>query len=627
VDQVSVALLSVDHAESLLAAGIRMQVVDGDLRGSRHWFDVAYRAAEQAGDPHAMAVAALGFGGLWVHEHRTAAGTALLHARLHQALSVVDPQSSLALRLRARLAGEADYRSGEHAAILAVLAEARRADPVARAEALNLAHHCVLGPDHGELRRSLAVELIEESYWTERRSDLLMGVLWQTVNMFLDGDRHAERRLSELRGLLAQRDHLAVGFVASAIEVMLAIRAGRLAEAEALARACAERGTAAGDIDVAGWHGAQLVAIRWYQGRVVELLPMLNELVHSANLSAVDNSYFAVLALAAALAGDLRTAASTVARLRGRDLADLPRSGSWLVTMYGLVEAAYLIDDADTCAQAYEMLEPFAHLPMVASLGVACFGSVQHALGVAALTTGQVDAALAHFREAIDGNLALGHWPAVRVSELRYAQALTHRGQPHHHPIVRHEPATMDEAEPAGRVATCTREGRQWRIGLGSRNVLVEHSIGMLHLAVLLANPGTEIPSIELAAGVAALGNRETRTSVSLQPALDGVAIQQYRQRLSQLHAEIDELESSDEHERAARARAERDWLMTELTAATGLGGRTRRIPDNAERARLAVGRAIRRAIARIHESDPATGEHLRRAVHTGMRCAYQSGC
>jgi WD40 repeat protein len=106
-----------------------------------------------------------------------------------------------------------------------------------------------------------------------------------------------------------------VGFVASAIEVMLPIRAGRLAEAEALAQTCAERGTAAGDIDVAGWHGAQLVAIRWYQGRLIELLPMLNELVHSATLSAVDNGYDAVQAMATALAGDRRTAASMVARL------------------------------------------------------------------------------------------------------------------------------------------------------------------------------------------------------------------------------------------------------------------------------------------------------------------------
>jgi hypothetical protein len=322
-----------------------------------------------------------------------------------------------------------------------------------------------------------------------------------------------------------------------------------------------------------------------------------------------------------------------VARLRDRDLADLPRSSTWLVTMHGIVEAAHLLDDADTSARAYELLEPFARLPVMASLGVACFGSVHHALGVASLTTGDTDRAIEHFREAIDRNLALGHWPAVRNSRLRQAEALARRGQPHDHASARPGSGAAgtgiavpgdDRSEPAGQAASCTRAGRQWRIRFGGRSVLVGHSVGMLHLAVLLTNPGTDIPSVELASGVAGLGSREAGTSLSAQPALDRTAMAQYRRRLAQLRAEIDELDPADEGDRAARARAERDWLVAELAAATGLGGRARRFPDSAERARLAVGKAIRRAISRIHDSDPVAGEHLRRAVHTGMRCSYR---
>jgi hypothetical protein len=271
----------------------------------------------------------------------------------------------------------------------------------------------------------------------------------------------------------------------------------------------------------------------------------------------------------------------------------------------------------------------------MASLGVACFGSVQHVLGVASLTSGHVDRAVEHLREAVDRNLALCHWPALRTSRLRYAQALARRGQPHDIADIaaatgaeaparsRPEPAEpIEPAGPAGSAATCTREGRRWRIELGSRGTLVGHSIGMLHLAVLLANLGAEIPAIELAAGVAALGH--ARTNLSAQPMLDRQAIQQYRQRLSQLHAEIDELESRNERERAAGTRKERNWLIAELAAGAGLGGRSRRFPDSAERARLAVGRAIRRAIARIHDADPYIGVHLRNTVHTGMRCSYE---
>ena len=79
------------------------------------------------------------------------------------------------------------------------------------------------------------------------------------TDLFLDGDPHAEGRLGELRGLLADRDHLAVGYVVRAIDVMLAIRSGRLAEAERLAKECLDAGGKAGDIDADGWYAAHLV--------------------------------------------------------------------------------------------------------------------------------------------------------------------------------------------------------------------------------------------------------------------------------------------------------------------------------------------------------------------------------
>lgn len=404
-------------------------------------------------------------------------------------------------------------------------------------------------------------------------------------------------------GLGEVRDHLAVGFGVSAIDVMLAIRAGRLDEAEALAAACAQRGAAAGDIDAEGWYGGQLVAIRWYQGRLAELLPMLDQMAHSPSLSAVDSSYFAALAVAAALAGDRGKAASALARLTGHDLADLPRSSTWLVTMNGVVEAAHLLGDADLAARAYELLSPFGHLPMMASLGIACFGSVQHALGTACLTTGDVDRSAEHLRTAIDRNLAIGHWPAVKMSRLRYAEALGVRSPGE---------VLSDEA------MECRRQGRSWRITLGSRSVLVEHCVGLLHLAVLIANPKQDIPAIDLVAGVAAV-----KDSGSSQPVLDQTAIRQYRSRLSQLRTDIDELTARGEVRRAAEASAERDWLVAALSDASGLGDRVRRFTDDPERARIAVGKAIRRAIDRIAEADAVIGENLRSRVRTGVRCSY----
>ncbi len=631
-----------DGLAAALADGDRALHNDGDLQASRESFERAYQLAEQAEDVLAMALAALGLAGLWVSEHRTMTGAVMLAARLKRVLPLLDEDSSLALRIRARLAGEADYLRGEHTAILAVLDEARAAaDADAVAEALSMAHHCLLGPAHVTLRRELAVELIRESFRTGRRSDLLMGLLLQTVDSYAEGDPHAGRFLGELRDQLSQRDHPAIAFVVSAIEVMLAIRAGHLDDAESLASICAKQGTTAGDIDAEWWPGAQLVTIRWYQGRLAELLPMLHDRVHSPALSAVDNSAVAALAVAAALAGDRRTAASSLAELRGGGLASLPRSSSWLVTMNGIVEAAFLLDDAGTAAEAYDLLRSYADLPMVGGLGVTCFGSTHQALGVAALTSGRLDVAIDHLRAAIQHNLALGHWPALVFARQRLARAHRLRGREDDGEAAEREQDTArSEAAAIGigipdsqfrqthrgaAIATCDRAGRKWRLSLRDASVLVEDSIGMLHLAVLIANPRREILAADLVAGLAVLGGAGA-DSATAQPMLDRTAIVTYRSRLKVIEAEIDRLSAGGDADQAVQARAERQWILEQLARSTGLGGRTRSFPDDGERARVAVGKSIRRALARISEADAVIGEHLRQAVHTGTRCSYWPG-
>ncbi|HUB39872.1 MAG TPA: hypothetical protein VMA72_13545 [Streptosporangiaceae bacterium] len=653
-----------DFLRAALAAGDRSLNTDGDLVASRESFERAYQLAERAANAGAMAQAALGLAGLWVSERRTATGAGMLEARLQHVLPMLEERSVLALRVRARLAAEADYRRGEHEAILALLDEARAAaDPVALAEILGLAHHCVLGPDDLALRRDLAVELVRTSFRTGRRSDRLMGLMWQTVDAYCAADPHAGRLLEELRGELSQDDHRAVGFIVSAIDVMLAIRAGHLDDAESLVAICAKNGVTAGDIDAEWWPGGQLVTIRWYQGRLGELLPMLEDRVYSQALSAVDNSTVVALAVAAALTGDRLTAASCLASLSGSDLADLPRSSSWLVTMNGVVEVAHLLADADVASAAYDLLLPFARLPMIGGPGVSCFGSTHQALGLASLTARELDRGIDHLRLAVQHNLALGHWPAVVSCRRRLADAYAVRDRQGDAEAAQREldaaaveAGALGLAVPAARaaitrarttddtatrdtatrdiatrgdavapgVATCTRVGRRWQLTLLGRSVLVEDSIGMLHLAVLIANPRREIPAADLVSGLAAL--RGGGDSGAGQPALDPQAVSAYRRRLKQLNAAIDELEAGDAADQAASLRVERDWIMAQLANAAGLSGRTRFFSDEGERARVAVGKAIRRALARITEADADIGDHLRQRVHTGKRCSYWPG-
>ena len=103
---------------------------------------------------------------------------------------------------------------------------------------------------------------------------------------------------------------------------------------------------------------------------------------------------------------------------------------------------------------------------------------------------------------------------------------------------------------------------------------------------------------------------------------MDQDARRAYQQRLSLLAEEIEHYASS-RPELAAKAQAERDWLIAELAAATGLNARGRQFAGADERARIAVGKAIRRALDRIGKIEPTLGAKLKATVKTGMSCCY----
>jgi hypothetical protein len=610
--------------------------VDGDLVTAREAFGRAYDQAERDRDPDAMARAALGLGGMWVHERRSAVDAAKAEARQRQALAEMDPRSPLALRLRIRLAAEADYRAGRAGEVLRLLDEARsRGEPRAVAEALSLAHHCLLGPEHAETRIALTDELLRVGASTGRPSDTVMGLVWRTSDLFLAADRQAERAYAELAAHDPANRNAAAAFMIQAMRVMLTIRAGRLAEAEVLAETCARAGAAAGDADWMGWYAAQVLTIRWFQGRVGELLDTVSTIVNSPTLSVVDHSFIAVQAVAYAATGQTRPARGALARMTGGGLDDLPSSSSWLAAMTAVVEAAALLDDRGAAGRTYHLLLPYGHLPVMASLGVACLGSAQQPLGVACLVTGDLERAVEHFEAAVAHNSALGHWPATTLSRHRLAQALAMRGAPGDARIaagLRAEAAAeaaevgMRLPESTGRwaktkpyVPVWTHRGRQWRIELQGRSAVVEDMVGVRHLATLVAYPGVDIPAVDLA------GPERTATAGPVaQPVLDDEALRRYRARLRELTDELDAAGERGDAGRVDTLRNERNWLLREVRTGTGLGGRPRHFTDNSERARIAVGKAIRRALERITAADAVIGEELRACVETGTRCCYR---
>ena len=553
------------------------------------------------GDMSSLGEAALGLGGLWVHEHRGAIEATRVETWQRTALEELDPRSSLAARLRVRLAAEADYAAGTSDAILAQVEAARTgADPVVLAESLSLAHHCLLAPSHSSQRSALAREMLAAASLTGRAVDEVVALMWLTVDLLLDGDPHAERSLKDLAVTCERHPLQAVRFVLAAISVMQQIRAGELEAAEASAARCAAEGQEVGDVDAMGWYVAHIAAIRWFQGRMQDLAPLVSEFAHSPSLAAPDDSMFAAAAVAAATSGSYDEARGAIGRLRKGGLATRLESSTWLVTLVGVVETARLLGDTDLAAEAYDLLQPYADRPAMASLAVVCFGSVHHHLGLAALTCGDLELAERHASAAVSANSSLGHLPALAASTQLLSDVRARM---------------QDRSAARTGPVTCSREGSGWRVRAGDRSVDVPDSIGMRYLAVLLARPGREVSA----------GDLTGATTASAEPVLDDTARTAYRARIESLRAALDSADAAGDAERGRRAQEELDWVHRELQRQTGLGGRSRTFLTPGERARTSVQKAIRRAIVRIRNVDPAVADELDGAVVTGSVCCYRA--
>jgi hypothetical protein len=96
-----------------------------------------------------------------------------------------------------------------------------------------------------------------------------------------------------------------------------------------------------------------------------------------------------------------------------------------------------------------------------------------------------------------------------------------------------------------------------------------------------------------------------------------------YRRRLTEIDTELDEADAWGDAPRGAQLTVERDALLTEVTAATGLGGRPRVTGSGAERARVAARKAIAAALEALHSADPVLARHLTTHIRTGLTCRY----
>ena len=174
------------------------------------------------------------------------------------------------------------------------------------------------------------------------------------------------------------------------------------------------------------------------------------------------------------------------------------------------------------------------------------------------------------------------------------------------------------------------REGELWTVASRGKQIHLRDMRGLHYLATLLREPGREFAVLDLvrtASGPAPVGNspsdpelRVGRRLGDAGPVLDLQARNEYRARLAELGAELADAERCADLGRLERASAEREALLAELESSD----RGAKPGSDAERARVAVTKAIRTALEKITEGHPELGAHLAGSIHRGLTCAYK---
>jgi hypothetical protein len=615
------------------------ELAAGRLRAARPWFR---RAADTASDDAELAEAAVGLGGIWVHEHRRTVDHAAFMSLVERAIAGLErgdvERPDLLVRLRVRRAAERIYTGyADPDGLDGEVAAARLlGDPAALAECLSLLHHTMLGPAHVADRRAVADELVSVAAAAGGDLHALLGVMWRTIDFVLAGDDRADRALSELGERADALQVAAVSFVARAIEVMRLIRAGRLDDAEAAAERCFAFGTEIGDADAVGYFGAHLLTIRWLQGREIDILPLAREVAASPDLVEGDVTFAAALAVVAAGSGEREEAATALVRALRRADRTVKYSSNWLVSMFCATETAAVLGDRESLATLYDLVVPHAALPVMGSVGVVCLGSAERILGVAALGMGHVDDAVTHFAAALRQNRQLANRPMVAITTGDLGCALIRRGRAGDTEAgLRHVATACDALDELGLghravavraqaerliqqvppIGELIHRGESWQLVHGTVRVNLTDSIGLQRLVQLLQRPFTDVSAADLVGSVG---------ETVQQPMLDRSALRAYRDRVQELRAEIDEAEADADLARAERLRGDLDALLDHLGASAGLGGRSRAFAAGGERARMAVRKSLRRVFDEVATGSPELGALLEASIRTGTMCRFE---
>jgi DNA-binding SARP family transcriptional activator len=406
----------------------------GRMPEAKDAFLTAAGLARQAELPEQLARAALGYGGRFVWSR--AWGDAHLVPLLEEALRALpEEDSELRVRLLARLAAGPlrDSLPPEPRRAMAqeAVAIARRlGDPMTLAYALEGRYEAYWGPDRLDERLAIANELIDVA---ENAGDLERAYAGRDCRYYAlleSGDMAAAYRDHEVATRLAEELRQPAQLWDTAVRrAQLALFEGRFAEAERGIHEALDIGRVAQTANAQVAFDLQMYALRREQGRLAEMLDVVERAVE--DYPAYPVWRFVRVDLYAQLdrEEDARRALDECAAngFRLYVKGHTPHLGElemqWLFSVSLLPEPCRYLGDTARAAVLYELVRAYERLNATTAPEL-CAGSVGRGLGILAAVASDFDRASQHFEQALEQNMAMGARPWVAYTHYDYARML-----------------------------------------------------------------------------------------------------------------------------------------------------------------------------------------------------------
>jgi tetratricopeptide (TPR) repeat protein len=255
---------------------------------------------------------------------------------------------------------------------------------------------------------------------------LFWAAFWRGYAATHAGDVDEVDRCGGITGsLAAQLEQPFLHWVHTVTRAMRAQLAGDTDEAEQLAAEALQIGTDGGQSDAAFFFGAQLVVVHLQRGTILELVPVIEQML--AEAPEIRGVLAATLAMANAEGDRTDDARRLLAEFAAAEF-ELPLDAAYLTGMVLYAAAAIGCQDPTYASPLFDRLEPWAD--QWAMSGPTAEGPVSHYLGGLAAVLGRYDEADAYFTQAAASCSRVGAKFFAARTHLSWGKMLAERNAP-----------------------------------------------------------------------------------------------------------------------------------------------------------------------------------------------------